>query len=259
MWTMIFVRGLMVFLALACYWAARNWRLAERRPFIDGWHGVVLALLLWGCNLLFMAAIMHTSVATVVFILAFNPLLAAILSRLFLGEGISAATAMAIAVAAGGVMVIVWDGVNLGTGLGVGFSLACVVLIAASIVLTRASGKNLATSNALSALLSAATAFVFAAPLSLPAEAWLWLGLNGFLVMPLAAILLTLAPRYLSAPEVAMFFLLESCFAPVWMWLFLSEVPTKTALFGGAIVVAAIFTRSIVRFRRVTEEQPLAP
>jgi drug/metabolite transporter (DMT)-like permease len=256
LWTMIFVRGLMVFLAMICFWMVRDWRNGKRLPFINGRDGVILALLLWGCNLLFVSAITYTSVATVVFILAFNPLLAAILSRFFLGEGISAATAGAIAVAAAGVAIIVWDGIGVGTGFGVALALACAIMVAASLVFTRASDKNLATSTALSALLSAATAAVLAQPLALPPEAWFWLGLNGLIVMPMASVFLTLAPRYLSAPEVAMFFLLESCVTPVWMWLFLSEAPSGGALVGGTMVVAAIFTLSVVRYRSTVTSQP---
>jgi drug/metabolite transporter (DMT)-like permease len=66
-------------------------------------------------------------------------------------------------------------------------------------------------------------------------------------VMPLASALLTLAPRYLSAPEVALFFLLESCITPVWMWMFFAQAPSQAGLIGGAIVIAAIFALSAIR------------
>jgi drug/metabolite transporter (DMT)-like permease len=247
LWTMIFVRGLMIAAAMTFYWFAFTRQRDAGEPFIKGKEGTVLAVMLWAGNLLFMSAITYTTVANVVFILAFNPLIAAILSRLLLGEKIAPATIGAIAVATAGVAIIVWDGIGGGTWLGDGLALACAIQVAVSITYTRASGKNLVTSAALGALLSALSVAAFAQPFSLSGEGLFWLSLNGLLFMPLANAFLTLSPRYLSAPEVALFFLLESCITPLWMWTFLSEVPSKVGLTGGAIVVTAIFVLSVLR------------
>ena len=36
---------------------------------------------------------------------------------------------------------------------------------------------------------------------------------------------LSLAPRYIPAPQVAMFFLLETVLAPIWVWLIFADIP----------------------------------
>jgi len=64
-------------------------------------------------------------------------------------------------------------------------------------------------------------------------------------VMPIAFFCLASGPKYLSAPEVAMFYLLETVFAPVWVWLVFAEVPTRNSLIGGAILIVALLAHSV--------------
>jgi hypothetical protein len=67
-----------------------------------------------------------------------------------------------------------------------------------------------------------------------------WLMLNGLIVIPVAFWCLATGPKYISGPEVAMFYLLETILAPVWMWLIFSEAPTRLGLIGGAIIVTRL-------------------
>ena len=75
------------------------------------------------------------------------------------------------------------------------------------------------------------------------------LGSIGLVVLPFGAMLLTLGPRYLAAPEVAMLMLLETVVGPFWVWLVLAEEPEIRSLIGGAIIVATLFLHALVRFR----------
>ena len=65
--------------------------------------------------------------------------------------------------------------------------------------------------------------------------------------MPLASGLIALGPRYLPAPEVAMFFLLELILTPFWMWLAFGELPTPQAFAGGALIFATLLGHSLWR------------
>ncbi len=76
---------------------------------------------------------------------------------------------------------------------------------------------------------------------------WLWIGLGGGIVVPFALILLTLGPRYLAAPEVAMLALLETVIGPFWVWLALGEEPGIRSLIGGAIIVVALLVHALIR------------
>ena len=72
-----------------------------------------------------------------------------------------------------------------------------------------------------------------------------WLALNGLIVIPVAFWCLATGPKYISGPEVAMFYLLETILAPVWMWMIVSEAPTRLGLIGGAIIVVALIAHSL--------------
>jgi drug/metabolite transporter (DMT)-like permease len=86
MWSVQFVRyGLGLCVMLLLWTAISLWR---RRPvmLLPGRIGILVALL-YGCSALaFVGAIFNTAAANVVFILSFNPMFAALLGWLALGE-----------------------------------------------------------------------------------------------------------------------------------------------------------------------------
>jgi drug/metabolite transporter (DMT)-like permease len=63
--------------------------------------------------------------------------------------------------------------------------------------------------------------------------------------MPISFFCLAAAPRYISGAEVAMFYLLETVLAPVWVWIVFSETPSRNSLIGGTILVVALVAHSL--------------
>ena len=72
---------------------------------------------------------------------------------------------------------------------------------------------------------------------------------NGLVMLPLAFFCLATGPRYLSAPEVGMFYLLETVLAPIWVWIVFSETPTTQTLIGGSILILALLAHSLWQMR----------
>jgi drug/metabolite transporter (DMT)-like permease len=72
-----------------------------------------------------------------------------------------------------------------------------------------------------------------------------WIIFNGAVVTTIAFICLATGPRFLSGPEVAMFYLLETVLAPIWVWLVFAEKPTDATLTGGIIIISALIGHSI--------------
>ncbi len=75
-------------------------------------------------------------------------------------------------------------------------------------------------------------------------EPW-WIIFNGAVIMPLAFFCLAAGPRYISGPEVAMFYLLETVLAPVWVWMIFYETPSRNSLIGGVILIVALVAHSV--------------
>src|SRR5262245_1402077 len=93
-WSTVGVRGLATLLATAITIIFLRCFSRMRPVLIPGWHGVAAACLYGLGTLTFLAAVYHTTAANVVFILAFNPMFAALLSWIFLAERPSTSTLM---------------------------------------------------------------------------------------------------------------------------------------------------------------------
>ena len=53
-----------------------------------------------------------------------------------------------------------------------------------------------------------------------------------------------IASKFLFAAELTLFMLLEFALSPIWVWLFISEMPTLYTIIGGSVVVLAVGYRS---------------
>ena len=172
-------------------------------------------------NLCFIFAVAQTTVANVLVIVATAPFFAALFSFVFLGERVPLRTWTAIGFTFLGIGVLGWGALGSGTLAGDVTALGTAAGLGALFtVLRRARQVVMIPVPAVSGLLSGSIglAFSLAAPGGLvwPAASSLtYLLIMGLLVLPLSAALISLAPRYISASEVALIFLLETCIGPI--------------------------------------------
>lgn len=244
-WSIMLVRSAVTFAAAVVIWAV--WRSFSRNApsLAPGWMGVAVAALYGLTSIFFMLAVYRTSTANLVFILAFNTVFSALLSWIFLKERPRPATLIAMAVMIVGVLIIVGDGISAGNFTGDMLALASSFSVASAITLTRASGKDMGFTALSGVLLPAVIAVFFVAQDGYRIDAPWWILFNGAIVMPLAFYCLATGPRWLSGPEVAMFYLLETVLAPVWVWMIFDEAPTRNALIGGVILIVALIAHSL--------------
>jgi drug/metabolite transporter (DMT)-like permease len=254
-YTATFWRGLCVFIAMTGFWAIMRFVKRDPMPLVNGFDGWVVACMHCCANLLFMLALFNTTVANVVFILALNPLFAALFSLVWLRERISTATWLAIASGIVGVAIIVSDGVETGSLFGDLMALLCVMVIGLGLTFVRRSGKNLSLAPGVGALMAALAVLPFATTVAAPFDKLIFVAANGLIVMPIASAFLVAGPRYLTAAEVAMFFLLETVLAPIWVWLLMDEVPSVQSLVGGAIILATLGGHAIYRLSQAHGER----
>lgn len=244
-WSVLMVRSGVTFVAALLIWAA--WR--RFRPpapaLVPGRAGVAVAALYALTSITFITAVYNTTTANLVFILAFGTMFAALLSWVFLGERPRNATLIAMAVMVLGVLIIVGDGISAGNTFGDVMALLAAFFVAAAITVSRASGRDMGFTALVAVVLPFAVAVAMVAQTGFRLEAPWWIILNGALVMPVSFYCLATGPRYISGPEVAMFYLLETVLAPVWVWMIFSEVPTNRSLVGGAILIVALLAHSL--------------
>ena len=192
----------------------------------------------------FIAALNHTTVARVLFLLALAPVLAAALAWMLLGEPISRRTVLAMGVALAGVAVMVGTpggGNFVGDALGFMTALA----FAVALVITRhRQDVSMAPATILSQALLILVFAPFATPSEIGGEDTLWLALLGAGQIGLGLVLLTIGARLIPAAQVALITLLEVVLGPIWVWIALGERPDNGTLIGGVIVIAAIVIQS---------------
>lgn len=250
-WTIVFWRGLLMTAGLAAGLAVFGEGGVTRTFRAIGRMGLLLAVLWAGNAILFVVAITHTTVANTLIIIAAAPMIAAVLSHLVLREPVGLLTWAAIVMAFLGIAVVVWDGLDQGTGLGDIAALATAVLVAVTvIVLRRTRSVNMVPATALGGLLAALAVAGIATPFAIGAADALVLGIMGLVMLPISFGLITLGPRYLPAPEVSLLMLLETVLGPILVWLVLGEGASTTSLFGGGIVVATLALHALIRLRR---------
>ena len=245
-WSVMLVRsGGMALMALLA-WLGYRLLTGRRLTLVPGRAGLAVALLYGLSAITFVTAVFNTSTANVVFILAFNTMFAAVLSWIFLGERPKPVTLAAMAAMIVGVMIIVWDGIGLGNTFGDMMALASSLIMSAAITISRAVRRDMGFAPLIANLLPALFALVMVAGqggLSIAHPGWIVF--NGLIVMPVAFWCLATGPKYISAPEVAMFFLLETVLAPIWVWFLFNETPTTATLVGGTIMIAALVGHSL--------------
>jgi drug/metabolite transporter (DMT)-like permease len=250
-WTIVTWRGGLMALALyGVFFLVRGKKaLAEIKGL--GGRGFAVSLLYALNAISFVLAVENTSVANVLVILAASPLFAALLSLFFLKETVSPATWTAILAGVTGVLIVVADSLGAGRLFGDFCALVTAVSLAAIFTIIRGSGGlNMIPATALGALLSALIALPFSGALLAEGASLVYLVINGALIMPLSFGLITLGPRHVPAPEVALLMLLETVLGPLWVWMGVGETPTRATFLGGAVVLSAVALHAAWRLLR---------
>lgn len=244
-WSILMLRSGTTFVAAILFWAI--WRsLSSRAPvLIPGLAGLVVAALYGLSSIAFLTAVFNTSTANLVFILAFTSMFAALLSWVFLKERPKTVTLVAMGAMICGVAIIVGDGISAGNLFGDALALTASFLLASAITVTRASGRDMGLTALVAVILPFTVSVLMVSQVGFRVDAPWWIIFNGAIIMPVSFYCLATGPKYISGPEVAMFYLLETVLAPVWVWLIFAEVPSKASMIGGMILITALIGHSL--------------
>jgi drug/metabolite transporter (DMT)-like permease len=188
----------------------------------------------------FIAALNHTSVARVLFLLAVSPMMAALLARATLGEVLTRRTVMAMLVALAGVALMLGSP-GEGNLAGDGLSLLAALGFAVMLVITRwRQDVSMAPATCLSQVILVIVFLPFAGLGEIGGADVGWLAALGIGQIGLGFGLLTVGARLIPAAQVGLITLLEVVLGPLWVWLALDERPGTPTFVGGAIVIVAI-------------------
>ena len=249
-WELIFFRGLLPFFFLLIILL-----IYYNKKFIEvcllvGFAGILNAVLLLFGNITFIASLENTNVANTLVIISLGPFIAAILSSIFLKERPETRTWIIIVLCFSFILFIFYDSYEGGRIFGDLMALATAFLVGASSVVIRY-GKisNFLPSLLLAKLLIAIVAFIFVENIHFQGFDLYLIIIMCFFCVFLPFTLLTLAPRYIPAHEVQLFFILETVLGPIWVWLVIKEQPTTNTIIGGICIILLLFIHTILEFK----------
>lgn len=238
--TLLFWRGL--FGAMGTY---ALFRVSSRENGSGGFRdlgrpGLAYAAVTSLSMLLFISALLTTSVAHVAVITAIVPFLAALLGWTILRERPAKSAIVASGVALAGVSIMVGvsaDGTFLGDVLAFGMAFAMAGMIMIS---RRHGGIPALPATCLASALTAAATFPFASHVMPGTNELGLLILFAVVNQVLGFGIFAVGARYLPPMETALITALDAPLAPLWVWLVFSETPGAATLVGGAIVFLAV-------------------
>ncbi|MBS1269618.1 MAG: hypothetical protein MAG794_00569 [Gammaproteobacteria bacterium] len=246
-WSIAFWRGILTALGLVAFYRFAEGDGSLKRFFrIDRW--VLAATLTMAIQALaFVLSVANTSVANTLIIVATGPLFTALFAWAFLRERPPLRTWITMVAAFAGMLVIFYH--DLGNVSLLGDSLALVTAVGLGItfvIVRHRKAVNMMPAMSMGKFVSAIAVIPLAAPFEMTVTG---LGLTlflGLVLLPLSFGLLTLGPRYIPAPEVSLFLLLETVLGPLIVWVAIGEAVSSSTIAGGVIILIALAGNAIV-------------
>ena len=250
-WNLIFYRGLIPFLLVFIGLIFIYKKKLLKELINNGWHGVAYAAVFTMTNIVFVISIENTNVANTLIMIALAPMLSAIISFIFLNENPDQKTWVAITITTLAVIYIFYDALDAGDFLGNFLGLVAAMGLAIGANIIRSAKKiSLVPSAMLGKLMVAVIALLFADQLALEDNDLIIVPLMCIMCVAIPFVLVTLAPRYITAAEVNLFFLLETILGPVWVWLVIKEQPSIETIIGGVVIIVTIGIHSTLALKK---------
>lgn len=249
-WGLVFYRGIIPFVTVLLGMLIIYKLNFFKMLFTSGYHGIIYILTFSLTNITFVVSIQNTNVANTLVMIAMAPMLSAILGAIFLKELPDKKTWIAIFVTFGAAVYIFYDSLKLGNFFGDILGLITALGLAIGAVTIRsARNKNLVPAAVVGKLIVALFALFFIESFTLTKSDQIIVPLMCIMCVAIPFVLVTIAPRFIPAAEVNLFFLLETIIGPIWVWLVVQEQPSIETIQGGAVIITAIAIHSFIKLK----------
>jgi drug/metabolite transporter (DMT)-like permease len=250
-WGLVFYRGFipfcLVLIGMLIVYKLKFFKML----FNSGYHGLIFITTFSITNITFVVSIQNTNVANTLVMIALAPMLSAILGGIFLKEIPDRKTWAAIGVTFLAAVYIFFDSLQLGNIYGdiLGFITALGLAINA-VTIRSAKKKNLLPAAVVGKLFVAIFAMFFIETYTLIERDLIIVPLMSVMCVAIPFVLVTIAPRFIPAEEVNLFFLLETIIGPFWVWMVIKEQPSLETIQGGLIIILTIAIHSYLKLKK---------
>ncbi|MEM7291907.1 MAG: DMT family transporter [Pseudomonadota bacterium] len=240
-WQVLFFRGVAftttLFLILLLKYRAGTIQAFKSIGLRGMTAGVVLGL--GSCAYVF--ALLHTTIANAVFIIGASPLATAFVAWVVLKERTSTVGVVAMLVSMGGIGLMFADGLIAGRWLGNIMALLVVASFVVYLLILRSErDRDMLPATCLGGFVMAMCGLSGANDLDISTHDIAIATVMGCVQFLIGFMCFTIATRYILASEVALFALVESILAPIWVWIGMGETPSVLTLIGSAVVLVSV-------------------
>lgn len=258
--TILFLRGIVsgttVFLMFLMVERGRVWAILKAMRWPTFWAAVLSAASMMSG----LGSLYYTSIADSMVIYATAPFITAFLAYFYIGEKPSRATIIASTIAFCGVLYMVTDSQGGGSLLGKGLAVIMAFTVAAlAVVMRKHREVSMLPAMAASAWLCSIATAPFASPLAAGLTDLGLIAAFGIVQNGMGLALYTFGAKRIPAVDASLLTALEVPLTPLWVWIFMNEVPSQATQIGGAVVLAALFGHILAEMRRNRAAVTVAP
>ena len=265
-WSLIFMRYWLMGLTILLYFFITEREKCILKFYNIGYLGIIASFFNAASGICYVFALLNTHVANVMVIMATNAIFAAIFSYLIFAELVPLRTIITMAIIFTSVTIIIaleltadFDNNWFGNFMAV----LSALFTALYYVMVRGINKGKKVKEEIDLIPCLILAAIIEAVIATGAGAFdglqtlsdhdlIFLMLQGIIVLPLGSALLTYVTKYISAPEVTLFMLLDTIIEPIWVYLAGLDTPPYYTIYCGIVVILALATNSYIA---LTEEE----
>ena len=244
-WQILLLRSVFFMLALIIFLLVTYKKNTIKIIKDAGYPALLGGLVMSFSFIAFVVSMSNTSVANVVFIISTQTMFLAVFGYFYLKEKVSLISFISIVLAMSGIAVMVGGSLSSGSFFGNIVALAIPINFSILVMIIR-KNKNLDMVPAI--FYSGIFSIIYGLILS---ESYVFTShdilMGFFLGVPQLAfgfICITIGSRSTPSTTIGLLMLTETIFGPIWVWLFLNEIPPISVFIGGAIIILAIITKS---------------
>ena len=244
-WEILFLRSFFFLLALSIFLISIYKKNTFKIIKESGYPAVLGGLIMSFSFVAFVVAMTNTTVANVVFIISTQTMFLAIFGYFYLKEKVSLIGTSSIFLAMSGILIMVGDSISTGSLFGNIVALAIPINFAIYVMIIRKNSKiDMVPAMFYSGIFSLIYGFFLSESFQFTQNDIFMGFLLGVPQLALGFICITIGSRTTPSATVGLLMLMETLCGPLWVWLFLNEIPPISVFLGGTVIILAIILKS---------------
>ena len=244
-WQILFLRSFFFLLALIFFliftYKSKTLKIIKK----SGLPGVLGGFVMSFSFISFVVAMSNTTVANVVFIISTQSMFLALFGYFYLKEKVSLIGFISITLAMTGIIIMIGDSLARGSLFGNLVALAIPINFSILVMIIRKnSNLDMVPAIFYSGIFSCIYGIFLSESFSFSNHDIFMGFLLGVPQLALGFICITIGSRSTASATIGLLMLSETVFGPIWVWLFLNEIPPLSVFIGGLVIIFAIIIKS---------------